>query len=101
MSELKKLQFDVDQLRSAADSIEDISAKLEEGKTNLQNQLNTLQEEWVSEAAAKFFGTYNSDWVAQIDDYVTMLDQLAAALDGAADEYEPLVDEFNKISLEV
>ena len=95
------LSFNVDTLRGQAAQIARIKTDLASAKDDLSKHMQDLKNDWRSDAGEKFFENYNTDWVNHIDEYCAMLDELSQALYDAANRYEPLVQEYNRISLSV
>lgn len=94
-----RLQFNVEDLRGEADKIAKIADDLDKCRKKLAKNLDTLKEDWVSDAATKFFGSIDGDWETAVAHYVEMLDDLATQLRFAANKYDPLEDEYRNIEL--
>lgn len=94
-----RLQFNVDDLTGEAKKIAEIASSLDSCREKLSENLDSLEGEWVSDAATKFFESIDDDWKTAVVHYVEMLNELAAQLRFAASTYSPLEDDYNNIKL--
>ena len=93
------LRFDLNALQNQAEKIQSVSDDLNDAKTRLSNNLETLRSDWVSSASDAFFSTYDTAWITQIEQYCQWLNELSETLSYAASQYEPLEDEYRRIEL--
>ena len=82
-----------------AKKIAEIASSLDSCREKLSENLDSLEGEWVSDAATKFFESIDDDWKTAVVHYVEMLNELAAQLRFAASTYSPLEDDYNNIKL--
>ena len=97
--ELQKITYNVENLRTQASALRSILDELTEAKEELRTSLDSLKGEWQSDAATKFFSTYDTKWMEQVQDYEQRLEDLIAALTAAANEYGALASEYRTIRL--
>ena len=94
-----KIKYSVADLKQQALFIDGIAQSLEKARTTLRTNLNTLKDQWVSDASTKFFSDIDTDWDTAVGHYIEMLGELAEALRYAANQYEPLEESYNGIEL--
>lgn len=97
--ELSKISYDVANLKTQATAMRRILNELVNAKNELRSSLDSLKGEWQSDAATKFFDTYDTAWVGQVEAYEQRLEDLAAALDAAASEYGALEAAYKQVKL--
>lgn len=94
-----KIKYNLEDLERQALVIEGIAQNLEEARTKLKTNLDTLKGEWVSDASTKFFSDIDSDWDTAVQHYIEMLEELSGALKFAAGKYEPIEGSYNALGL--
>lgn len=96
------LSFNTDTMRECAKTYGRIQEELTELAEHLQNALNELKDSgWTTGAGIAFSDMVEIDWKRNIDRYADMLDTLKEILEVSADDYEELVQQIEKVKVEL
>lgn len=92
------LKFDVAKISEMRKKIQDTATELEDFKTSLLQEVETLKTNWKTPAGKKFTERVDTDWAKQVEKYVTIIGAVDELLDVAEKTYQEVEDEVNKLT---
>ena len=92
------LKFDVAKISEMRKKIQDTATELEDFKTSLLQEVETLKTNWKTPAGKKFTESVDTDWAKQVEKYVTIIGAVDELLDVAEKTYQVVEDEVNKLT---
>ncbi len=93
-----ELKFNVDDLKTQAQKLQQIKEDLKECSESLTKNLSDLRNDWNSAAGRAFFSKYDDSWVPEIEKQCNAINELALAVEFAANQYESVEEEFRSLS---
>ena len=91
------IQYDVDKLESMKKQVDNTVTTLQTSKTQLIENLDSLQNDWNTPAGKKFLSEVDTDWADEIDKYIKALKTLSNLLKSAKKSYTALDDQIDQL----
>ena len=92
------LKFDVSKISEMRKKIQETATELEDFKTSLLQEVETLKNNWKTPAGKKFTESVDTDWAKQVEKYVTIIGAVDELLEVAEKTYQEVEDEVNKLT---
>ena len=93
------LKFDIEKLNNMKSTCANFSTVIDGLKKDLFDDLNSLKNDWQTDAGKKFFEELDTDWVNHVEKYIQIAGEIEKLLDVAIKEYSTLIEEAKTIKL--
>ena len=95
------LKIDNDLINTTAGYYKTYKEDMDDLADDLKEEIDSLKENWKSDAATAFFDKFETQWLDNMNKYSAVIDHMRLNLEDAKTCYQAIYDEADKLGIDL